>query len=190
MFNVPMRQVLTRAGRGAAVLALVAVTGYSIGQTQSARGTAAAAPSEPTASARPAATVPTASYAGIVNAVTPAVVSVHVDKKAQMVPTQGVPDDPMFREFFGRRFQIPQQRTPRQFGLGSGVIATSDGYILTNNHVIDGADKVRVELTDKRSFDAKVVGADPASDLALLKIDAKNLKTLPIGDSTKANVGD
>jgi Do/DeqQ family serine protease len=100
-------------------------------------------------------------------------------------------DDPMFREFFGRRFQVPrQQRPPRQSGLGSGVIATPDGYILTNNHVIEGADNVRVELSDRRTFDAKVVGADAASDLALLKIDASDLKTLPIGDSSRVNVGD
>ena len=66
-------------------------------------------------------------------------------------------------------------RSPRQSGLGSGVITTADGYILTNNHVIDGADRVRVELTDKRTFDAKVVGTDPASDLAVLKIDAQDL---------------
>ena len=111
-----------------------------------------------------------------------------------MVPTQmpQLPDDPMFREFFGRRFQNPQQqpRIPRQSGLGSGVITTPDGYILTNNHVIDGADRVRVELTDKRTFDAKVVGTDPASDLAVLKVDAQGLRTLPIGDSNKVSVGD
>ena len=116
-----------------------------------------------------------------------------VDKRASMVPTQmpQLPDDPMFREFFGRRFQAPQQpRTPRQSGLGSGVITTPDGYILTNNHVIDGADRVRVELTDKRTFDAKVVGTDPASDLAVLKVDAQGLRTLTLGDSNRVSVGD
>jgi Do/DeqQ family serine protease len=70
------------------------------------------------------------------------------------------------------------------------VITTPDGYILTNNHVIDGADRVRVELTDKRTFDAKVVGTDPASDLAVLKVDAQGLHTLPIGDSNRVSVGD
>jgi Do/DeqQ family serine protease len=191
MLNVPPRQVMARVGRGAAVLALVALAGYSIGQTQSNEATAAAESRTPIAAA-PSTTVPTTSYAGIVNAVAPAVVTVRVDKRASMVPTQSpqLPDDPLFREFFGRRFQVPQQRIPRQRGLGSGVITTPDGYILTNNHVIDGADHVRVELSDKRTFDAKVVGADPASDLAVLKIDAGNLKTLPIGDSSKASVGD
>jgi Do/DeqQ family serine protease len=102
-----------------------------------------------------------------------------------------LPDDPMFREFFGRRFQVPERRgTPRQAGLGSGVITSADGYILTNNHVIDGADRVRVELTDRRTFDAKVVGTDPASDLALLKVDGQNLPTMALGDSNRVGVGD
>ena len=103
------------------------------------------------------------------------------------MPTQ-FPDDDLFR-FFGRGFRA-QQRIPRQSGLGSGVLTTSDGYILTNNHVIDGADQVRVELTDKRVFDAKVVGTDPASDLAVLKIDGSGLPTVSIGDSNRVRVGD
>jgi Do/DeqQ family serine protease len=107
-----------------------------------------------------------------------------------MVPTQ-IPDDPMFREFFGRRLPPRDMpRAPRQSGLGSGVITTADGYILTNNHVIDGAERVRVELSDRRAFDARVVGTDPQSDLALLKVEATGLPTLPIGDSGRANVGD
>lgn len=191
MLTIPPRQVLARASRGAAVLALVAVAGYSLGETQTSRATAVAASSS-VAKADGAASAPAVSYSGVVNAVAPAVVTVRVDKRARMVPTDmsQLPDDPMFREFFGRRFQVPQQRVPRQFGLGSGVITTPDGYILTNNHVIDGADAVRVELTDQRTFTAKVVGSDPASDLAVLKIDAKDLRTLPLGDSSQANVGD
>ena len=194
MLKFSPRHKLTRAGWGAVVLALTAVTGYSVGQTQGARGTAAA--SAPVAASAPStpsdAPAITTSYANVVSAAAPAVVTIRVDKRASMVPTQmpGLPDDPMFREFFGRRFQNPQQRVPRQSGLGSGVIATADGYILTNNHVIDGADRVRVELIDRRTFDAKVVGTDAASDLAVLKIDATNLKTLPLGDSSKVSVGD
>jgi serine protease Do len=187
-----LRQLLTRAGTGAAAIALVAVTGYSVGQTQAVRATAAAAPvSTPAPIAAPAVTT---SYANVVEAVAPAVVTVRVAKRAAMVPTQvpGMPDDPLFREFFGRRFDAPRQprRTPRIAGLGSGVIATADGYILTNNHVVDGADTVTVELTDRRSFDGKVIGTDPATDLALLKINATNLQTLPFGDSSKVKVGD
>jgi Do/DeqQ family serine protease len=193
MNKLSPRRLLTRAGTGVVALALVGLVGYSVGQTQATNAIVAAAPSSPTAVSTPAATVPGASYAGVVSAVAPAVVTVRVDSRAKMVPTgmPQLPDDPMFREFFGRRFQIPEQRrVPRQSGLGSGVITTGDGYILTNNHVIDGADRVRVELTDKRTFDAKVVGTDPASDLAVLKIDAQGLHTLPIGDSNRVNVGD
>jgi serine protease Do len=192
MLNLPPRQVLARASRGAAVLALVAVAGYSLGETQRSHATAVASSSPVVTTPDPIPAAPAVSYAGVVKAVAPAVVTVRVDKRAKVVPTDmsQLPDDPMFREFFGRRFQMPQQRIPRQSGLGSGVITTSDGYILTNNHVIDGADHVKVELTDKRTFDAKVVGADSASDLAVLKIDAHNLTTLPLGDSSKANVGD
>jgi serine protease Do len=193
MSNVSLRQRLARAGSGAAVLALVALAGYGIGESQAPRAIVSAAPTT-AAAPRVDATIPGASYAGVVNAVSPAVVTVRVEARSKAVPTdmQQLPDDPLFREFFGRRFQIPQQRgpRPRSYGVGSGVITTPDGYILTNNHVVDGADKVRVELTDKRTFDAKVVGTDPSTDLAVLKIEASNLKTLPLGDSSKANVGD
>jgi serine protease Do len=192
MHSLSPRRLLTRAGTGAAAIALVGLAGYSVGQSQSPRATAIAAPS-PSISTPVTNPIPGGSYASVVNAVAPAVVTVRVDKRASMVPTQmpQLPDDPMFREFFGRRFQNPQQpRLPRQSGLGSGVITTPDGYILTNNHVIDGADRVRVELTDKRTFDAKVVGTDPASDLAVLKVDAQGLRTLPLGDSNKVSVGD
>jgi serine protease Do len=186
------RQLLTRAGTGAAVVALVAVTGYSIGQTQAVRATAAAAPVN--TSAPVAAPAVTTSYASVVDAAAPAVVTVRVAGRAKMVPTQmpGLPDDPLFREFFGRRFGGPQQprQAPRISGLGSGVIATADGFILTNNHVVEGADTVKVELTNRRSFDAKVVGTDPATDLALLKINANNLPTLAFGDSSRVKVGD
>jgi serine protease Do len=200
MSKLSPRHVLTRAGSGAAILALVATMGYSLGQTEGARGTAAAAASvvastsSTSTAGTPKDSPPAAtSYAHVVSAVAPAVVTVRVQGRASMVPTQvpDVPDDPLFREFFGRRFQTPRgpQRVPRA-GLGSGVITTPDGYVLTNNHVIEGAVRVRVELTDRRTFEARVVGTDPASDLALLKIDATNLRTLPLGDSSKVNVGD
>jgi Do/DeqQ family serine protease len=97
-------------------------------------------------------------------------------------------DDPMFREFFGDR--LPQQQPRRVQGVGSGVIVNADGYILTNHHVVDGALEIRVELTDRRTFTAKLVGSDPPSDLAVLKVDASNLPTLTLGDSDKVRVGD
>jgi Do/DeqQ family serine protease len=189
MKNVSLHPALSRGGRGAIALALVALAGYGVGLSQAPDATMSAAPPAVSTTAADPGT-PATSYAPIVKAATPAVVTVRVDKRAAMVPTQ-VPDNPLFREFFGRRFQSPDApRAPRRSGLGSGVITTADGYILTNNHVIDGADRVRVELSDKRTFDAKVVGTDPASDLALLKIDASGLPTLPIGDSNRASVGD
>lgn len=99
------------------------------------------------------------------------------------------PNDPFF-EFF-RNFRIPQQRGERQVqGQGSGFILRADGIVLTNAHVIDGADEVLVKLIDKREFKAKVLGADKATDVAVLKIDAQALPTLKIGSSTNTRVGE
>ncbi len=91
-----------------------------------------------------------------------------------------------FERFFGHRFP----RKFRQMGAGSGFIISKDGYILTNNHVVADADKVKVKLADGREFEAKIVGTDPASDVAVLKINAKNLPVLPLGDSDKIEVGE
>jgi Do/DeqQ family serine protease len=95
----------------------------------------------------------------------------------------------MFRQFFGDRMpqQMPEQR---RTALGSGVIVSTDGYILTNHHVIDGAEQIKVDLNDDRTLDAKVIGSDPPSDLAVLKIDANNLPVLALGDSDRVRVGD
>lgn len=100
--------------------------------------------------------------------------------------------DPFFRQFFGDDFGRELQRPSKQYerGLGSGVIVRPDGYILTNNHVIDGASEITVTLLDKRSFKAKVIGADSKTDIAVLKIDGKDLATLPFADSSKVKVGD
>ena len=115
-----------------------------------------------------------------------------------MVPTQfDGPDEDLFRRFFGDRFgngqrQTPQapQRAPRQRALGSGVIVTTDGYILTNNHVVENADAIHVEMTDGRTVTAKLVGTDKASDLALLKIDEPRLHAIALGNSEGVQVGD
>jgi Do/DeqQ family serine protease len=134
------------------------------------------------------------SYADVVSRVAPAVVTIRTEGRVSMQPTMTpMPDDEMFRRFFGDRFfeNAPRQMpSPMQRGLGSGVVATADGYILTNHHVIDGAAEIRVELTDGRSFEAELVGSDPPSDLALLKIDGENVPTLPLGDSDEVRVGD
>ena len=153
-----------------------------------------AAGAESVAKAVPAvpAAVAAASYAPVVERVMPAVVTIRVEKRASMVPTSGqIPEE--FRRFFGDQLppQFRGQRAPRvQRGLGSGVIVSPDGYILTNNHLVDGTDTVTVELPDDRSFTAKVVGTDAATDLAVVKIDAKALPTLEFGDSDAVKVGD
>ncbi|MCP9492841.1 MAG: DegQ family serine endoprotease [Pyrinomonadaceae bacterium MAG19_C2-C3] len=128
------------------------------------------------------------SYADVVSRVTPAVITVRSERRAR--PAQQFPfaDDPRFREFFGGR--VPQQAPQRQSGLGSGVIVSTDGHILTNHHVVDGAEEITVEFTDRRTFKAKLVGSDAPSDLAVLKIDAGELPVLPLGDSDRVRVGD
>lgn len=95
--------------------------------------------------------------------------------------------DPFADFFWG--YRAPQQQQLRQ-GAGSGVIISNDGYIVTNNHVIDGADKIQVHLNDRRAFEGKVIGRDPSTDLALLKIDAKDLATVPYGNSDDVRVGE
>jgi serine protease Do len=136
-------------------------------------------------------------FAPVVRKVLPAVANIS-SSKVSKVPTEffgQLPDDPMFRQFFGddsnRRFRTPRQAPEqREQGLGSGVVMTQDGYILTNNHVVDGASTVTVTLADKREFKAKVVGTDPKSDIAVLKIDATSLPCITIADSSKVQVGD
>ena len=128
------------------------------------------------------------SYAGVVNRVSPAVVTVLPEKRMRTPRQHPFLNDPFFRDFFGDALPQPQPR--RERGLGSGVIVSNDGHILTNHHVVDGAEQIRIELVDRRTFDAKVVGSDPRSDLAVLKIDAKDLPTLALGNSDQVQVGD
>jgi len=136
-----------------------------------------------------------ASFAPVIRKVSPGVVKIHTIAKAQNTGFFGGPDmNDLMRRFFGDQFQgrVPRHNfdMPRQEGVGSGVIATKDGYILTNNHVVDGADEVKVALQDGREFTAKVVGRDPKSDVAVLKIDAKDLPAVPMADSDNVEVGD
>src|SRR6266550_7393124 len=133
---------------------------------------------------------PAVSYADVVSRVAPAVVTIHSQSRVRAPQQYPFMDDPFFRQFFGDR--LPQQppATQRREALGSGVIVTTDGFILTNHHVIDGADQIKIDLNDNRTLDAKVVGSDALSDLALLKIEASNLPVLVLGDSDKVRVGD
>ncbi len=146
-------------------------------------------PTEP-APAAPVASVAgvQASYADLVSRVSPAVVTIRSTERSRAPQQFPFMDDPQFREFFGDR--MPQQ-TPRQVqGVGSGVIINASGFILTNHHVVDGAIEIKVETTDNRTFSAKLVGSDPPSDLAVLKVEATNLPTLSMGDSDRVRVGD
>ena len=131
------------------------------------------------------------SYADLVSRVSPAVVTIRSTERGRAAQQFPFMDDPTFREFFGDRFRDQQQQPQRRVqGVGSGVIINPDGYILTNHHVVDGALEIKVEMTDNRTFTAKLVGSDPPSDLAVLKVEARNLPTVTMGDSDKVRVGD
>jgi serine protease DegS len=127
------------------------------------------------------------SYADAVALAAPAVVNVHT---AKVITRRAHPllDDPIFQHFFGDRFK--QSRKAIKTSLGSGVIISAQGYVLTNNHVIDGADEIRVLLADGRSSRATVVGSDVDTDLAVLHIGIEDLPSIVIGDSSKLRVGD
>src|SRR6202522_1985540 len=132
-------------------------------------------------------------FSAVIKPALPAVVNIRTSKIVKPQANQMSPmfSDPMFRQFFGDQFgQGGKPHAEREQALGSGVIITPDGTILTNNHVIDGATEIKVQLSDKREFVAKLVGADPKSDVAVLKIEGKDLPTLPLGDSSQLNVGD
>ena len=127
----------------------------------------------------------------------PSVVTVKVvqNSKTQMVEMEdpfGDFFDPF--GFFGQRgnggTQKRQVQTPKRQGSGSGVIISSDGYIVTNNHVVDGVDEITVILSDNREFSAKIIGTDPNTDLALIKVSGKDLPAIAIGDSQKLRIGE
>ncbi len=134
-----------------------------------------------------------AGYSKVVKEVLPAVVNISSAKVVRTGANQQLPDD-FFRQFFGGNAPSMRQRnTPREEreqGLGSGVIVSPEGYILTNNHVVDGATDVTVTLHDKREMKARVVGTDAKTDIAVLKIEGSNFPTLTLADSSKAEVGD
>ena len=127
------------------------------------------------------------SYSDAVSAAAPAIVNIHT---AKVITRRSHPllEDPVFRHFFGERLGKPRREI--QTSLGSGVIISSQGYVLTNNHVIDGADEIQVLLSDGRSTRAMVVGVDPETDLAVLRIGLGELPTVVIGNSTELRVGD
>ncbi len=126
---------------------------------------------------------PLASFAPAVRRALPAVVSIYTTKEVRRPRTE----DPFMERFFGERFRM---RPERQLGLGSGVIANAQGYVLTNYHVVQAADEILVALADGRRVQAKVVGADPETDLAVLRIDAPNLPAIEFGRSENLAIGD
>jgi serine protease Do len=136
---------------------------------------------------------PQNSYADVVARVAPAVVTIHASKRVRRPQQFPFLDDPTLRDWFGDRRRDQQQQQPRESlerALGSGVIVSADGYIITNHHVVDGAEDIKVDLTDGRTLDAKLVGSDPPSDLAVLKVTQASLPFLTPGDSDKVRVGD
>lgn len=191
-----IRQTVARTAIAIAAVGALA-GGYSYLQREAVTSTyAAQAPM--TASAQPsgAYAAPT-DFSGIVSRYGPAVVNISVTARAQRTAAQlppGIdPDDPMFEFFrrFGPQFPIPQPDRPQLLrGLGSGFIVSPDGLILTNAHVVDGAQEVVVKLTDRREFKAKVIGVDKQTDVAVIKIDAKNLPTVQLGDPSQVRVGE
>ncbi|MHB8482518.1 MAG: DegQ family serine endoprotease [Nitrospiria bacterium] len=132
-------------------------------------------------------------FVAISRTATPAVVNISTSRLVKNNTGQNpFFDDPFFRQFFGEEFghQFQQPKSRKEQSLGSGVIVESDGIIITNNHVIANADEIKVLLSDKREFKGKVIGTDPKTDLAVVKIEAKNLPTIPWGDSGKMEVGE
>ncbi len=131
-------------------------------------------------------------FSSVVKTAGPAVVHIRVEKTTKGTGIRDMFNDPIFEHFFGRQFERFRQE-PQEFrrrGAGSGFIISADGLILTNNHVVEGAEVIRVSLADKREFTATVVGTDPQSDVAIIKIDGSNLPTLPLGDSNALEVGE
>ena len=147
-------------------------------------GTVATNQAEPAISA--GANARTTSYSDAVRKAVPAVVSIFTSKEVKR-PRNPFMNDPLFRHFFGERFEDEAQRA---FGLGSGVIINPKGYILTNQHVVEAADEIEVALSDGKKLAAKVVGSDPETDLAVLKVDAQDLPAITLGLAENLRVGD
>ena len=179
-----------------APLALLLAAALGIGGIVLATGS-------PSVDSRPAAQIVTVeglgnAFAQVTEVVSPAVVYIQVEKNSPMATPAGMPNLPEWfdqngmREFFGGRppqFKMPQ-RPESTTGQGSGFIISKDGYILTNNHVVGGADRVKVVLGDGRSLDAEIVGSDARSDVAVVKVDAEDLPVLPLGNSDEVRAGE
>ncbi|MDQ6735480.1 MAG: S1C family serine protease, partial [Nitrospirota bacterium] len=204
-------QVSTNRQRGKRAWGLMAglflcgSVGFVVGQFSGAPVGAVAAP---VSQVTPSGTEMAPGFPEIAKAVRPAVVNITpaktlVREQREHQGRQGRgPMDQMEEGFgfdFPRQFgpkrhdgqdRDPSERGPHRGGMGSGVIISDDGYVITNNHVVEGAKEVQVTLPDKREFTGKIVGTDPKTDLAVVKIDAKNLPFVPWGDSARLQVGE
>ena len=193
-----MRKTLNRLRLGALLLGaagLCAETGFALGPAANNGSEAQKAPLQIREDDSPLVrdVRDGTSFAPIVQKVAPSVVKVFVTMKASENPMSN-PDMEFFRRFFGgeglNQMNPGQLNAPTEHGLGSGVIVSPDGYILTNNHVVKNASEIQVALNDGRQFTAKVIGADPQTDVALIKINAENLPALTLTDSNKVEIGD
>ena len=168
---------------------LISVVTFSACNTGLLSGEQPTAPAQPVAAPAPLVVdgVRT-SYADVVEKTSPAVVRIEAEVKGRPQSQTRLDLDDLFRQGPGQQQQ--QQRPQIERGLGSGVIVSADGTILTNNHVVEGAEKITVMLADNKSFDAKLIGSDKPSDLAVLKIEAQNMPFLSLGNSDSVRVGD
>ena len=195
-----MKKLIQQAG--VASLAIVAVGAVLMWSGHSLPSSHASGGIQPAAAAVALPIAPAANgFTEVAKAVTPAVVNITTIAGERISDGRKIPDELRDRmeEFFGgpgspRGFRGPQgpgePRGHRGGGQGSGVIVSSDGYVLTNNHVIEGAQEVTVTLPDKRDFKGTIVGTDPKTDLAVVKIDGQNLPTVVWGDATRLQVGE
>jgi serine protease Do len=196
----PRSGIRLRAFAAVAILALVvAVLGWNVSRPTAAGAAAGSSGAVarvvlPPPLPEPDRAVPQSvdSYADLVARVAPAVVTVRAERMVRAPQQFPFFNDPFFRDFFGDRMprQAPEQEERRQQGLGSGVLVRNDGYIVTNHHVIDGAEEIRVEMSDRRVLSAKLVGSDPPSDLAVLKVEGQDFPTLTLGETERVRVGD
>lgn len=155
---------------------------WAVGMLGASRGVRLETSSVPMMEAPVSATPAQNSYREAAKRAMPAVVNIFTTKGARQPKTPFM-DDPLFRRFFG-------EQEDRQFSLGSGVVVSPEGYILTNNHVIETADEIEIALADGRKAEAKVVGTDPETDLAVVKINLENLPAITLGHVEQAKVGD
>jgi len=180
-FNHPFRRQLIIAG-GIAVFGLAGIVGAAVDRAVAGHDKAPAVSVRSDATATPA-----AGFASVVKKDLPAVVSISTSKN---VKQEAVAMDPFFERFFGNGGGPQMPRNRKEHALGSGVVVSPDGYILTNNHVVDHATEITVTMLDKRELKAKLIGGDAKTDIAVLKVEAENLPTVTFANSARVQIGD